>query len=188
MFNFNSQHANGNNNQQARRDINNYFFTQQDEKMRELIEAYKIEQKNNPKFNEIIDELDFYLNPIKEEEQNIIGLEKKLEDGQMDNYIEYAMTMKDIFWRKVERNRFSKVAQQIFLYVMADVLALFKFKIYPLIQNDTDHEIIMSKIYDEIILVLINKLGENILDIYSDSITGMIFFLTGNCHIKWSKK
>jgi hypothetical protein len=45
----------------------------------------------------------------------------------------------------------------------------------------------MGKIKDEIINVLLQKLGENILEIYADSISGMLFFLTGNCHIKWSK-
>lgn len=187
MFNIKSQTATGNNILQAGRDINNYY-SHQDEKMKELIEAYKEEQKSNPSFNKIIEELDYYLNPVKAEEQNVIGLEQKLINGQFDEYIEYAMAMKDIFWRNVERNRFSKAAQQIFLYIMADVHILFKHKIYPLLSNNNDHELIMSKIYDEIIYVLLQKLGENILDIYADSISGIIFFLTGNCHIKWSKK
>jgi len=182
------QKIEGDGNQQAARDINIYHsYPQQDVKMKDLIEAYKQEQRTNSNFSEIIEELDYYLNPVKSEEQNVIGLEKKLKDGQFDDYIEHAMRMKDLFWRKVERYRFSKVAQQIFLYILADVLTIFKLKIYPLIRNDTEHEIIMSKINDEIINVLLQKLGENILDIYADSISGMLFFLTGNCHIKWSK-
>jgi hypothetical protein len=183
------QKIDGDDNQQAARDINNYhFYHKQDKKMDDLIRAYKQEQENNVYFNEIIEELDFYLNPVKSEEREIIGLEKKLKDGQFeDHIIESAMRMKDVFWRKVERNRFSKVAQQIFLYIMADVLAIFNLKIYPLIHNGSTHEIIMSKIQDEIINVLQKKLGENILNIFSDSILGMLFFLTGNCHIKWSK-
>ena len=28
-------------------------------------------------------------------------------------------------------------------------------------------------------------LGENILELYDDEIAGMLFYLTGNCHIKW---
>lgn len=183
------QKIDGDGNYQAARDVNVYnSFSQQDVKMKSLIEAYKEEQKSNPVFNEIIEELNFYLNPVKAEKKNIIGLEKKLKDGQLeDYYIEYAMRMKDIFWRKVERNMFSKVAQQIFIYILADVQVLFNLKIYPLILNDTDQTIIMSKIKDEIIDVLQKKLGENILNIFTDSIMGMLFFLTGNCHIKWSK-
>jgi hypothetical protein len=101
----------GDGNQQAARDINIFnSYPQQDVKMKDLIEAYKQEQKTNSNFNEIIEELDYYLNPVKSEEQNIIGLEKKLKDGQFEDYIEHAMRMKDLFWRKVERYRFSKVA------------------------------------------------------------------------------
>ena len=183
------QKIKGDGNRQAASDM--YVFdsyTQRDEKMKTLIEAYKEEQKSNPVFNEIIDELNFFLNPVKSEKKNVIGLEKKLKDGNLeDHYIEYAMGMKEIFGRMVARHRFSKVAQQIFLYILADVQAMFLHKVYPLIQEDADHAIVMEKIQNEIINVLQKKLGENILDIFANSIMGMLFFLTGNCHIKWSK-
>jgi hypothetical protein len=45
----------------------------------------------------------------------------------------------------------------------------------------------MSKIQDEIVDVLSQKLGENILEIYNDCILGILYYLTGTCHIKWSK-
>jgi len=178
---------NGNNNQLAGRDINN-FYPQHDAKMKALMEEYKQEQINNIEFNQVIKELDYYLNPLNSEVQNIVGLEKKLKDGQFDEYLEYAMTVKDTFYRKVEQYRLSKAAQNIFLYIMADVLTIFHQKIYPLICNNTSHDIIMNKIDDEIIKVLSQKLGENVLNIFSDSITGIIYYLTGNCHIKWSKE
>jgi len=178
---------NGNYNQQAARDINN-FYPQHDAKMKALMEEYKQERSKNIEFNQVIEELDYYLNPVKSEVQNIVGLEKKLRDGQFDEYLEYAMTVKDTFYRKVEQYRLSKAAQNIFLYIMADVLTIFHQKIYPLICNYTSHDIIMSKINDEIIKVLSQKLGENVLNIFSDSITGIIYYLTGNCHIKWSKE
>ena len=182
------QNINGNKNQQAGRDINNYYANQQqDVKMQFLIEEYKKEQVSNPNFNEIIVELDRYLNPVKSENQNIIGLENKLKNGQFDDYIEDAIEFKDIFCKKVEQYRLSKAAQQIFLYILTDVVTIFRYKIFPLICNNTEHEIIMSKINEEIIDFIQKKLGENILDIYSDCISGMLYFLTGNCHIKWSK-
>jgi hypothetical protein len=182
----------GNNNRQAGRDnidiaIQNYF-PRQDITMDKLIETYKQEQLTNSTYNQIIDELDIYLNPVPAEIRNIIGLEKKLQTGHFEEYINYAMRLKDEFYRKIERNRLSKAAQQIFLYVMVDVMTLFHSKIYPLICNNTAHEIIMSKIQDEIINVLHQKLGENILDIYSNHIYGMLYYLTGTCHIQWSKE
>jgi len=182
------QTINGNNNQQAAGDINNYLYPQHDAKMKALIEEYKLERSKNIEFSQVIDELDYYLNPVKSEVQNIVGLEKKLMDGQFDGDLEYAMIVKDTFYRKVEQYRLSRAAQNIFLYIMADVLTIFHQKIYPLICNGTSHAIIMSKIDDEIKNPLSKKLGENVLDIFSDSIIGIIYFLTGNCHIKWSKE
>jgi hypothetical protein len=127
------------------------------------------------------------LNPVKSEAANVIGLEKKLQNGSFNENVELAETLKEMFYRKVEHFRFSKSAQKIFLYVMANVMSLFHTKIYQLICNDTAHDIIMSKIQDEIVDVLSQKLGENILEIYNDCILGMLYYLTGNCHIKWSK-
>jgi hypothetical protein len=185
--NSNAQSINGDGNNAAGRDIINNYFPQQDLKMKALIEAYKQEQQTNPAFKEFVEELDVYLKPIKSETPNVIGLEKKLQNGHFDENIELAKTVKEMFYRKVEHYRFSKAAQNIFLYVMANVLSLFHTKIYQPICNDTPHDIIMSKIQDEIIDVLSQKLGENILEIYNDCILGMLYFLTGNCHIKWSK-
>ncbi len=178
----------GHNNQQAGRDIIiNHNYPQQDVKMKSLIEAYKQEQLENKEFNQVLEELEMYLNPVESELQNIIGLEKKLIDGHFEEQIDFAMRVKDLFYRKVERNRLSESAQKIFLYILADVFTKFHSTIFPLICNNTSHDIIMKKIDEEIINVISQKLGENVLDIYTDSIFGMIYFLTGNCHIKWSK-
>lgn len=182
------QKIEGDNNQQAARDIINNLYPQQDVKMKSLIEAYKQEQLENKEFSQVLEELDYYLNPVKAESQNIIGLKKKLTDGQFDELVDYAMEMKELFYRKVERYRLSESAQKIFLYILADVQNKFNHKIYPLICNDTSHQIIMEKIEEEIINVINEKLGENVLDIFPNSISGMVYFLTGNCHIKWSKQ
>jgi hypothetical protein len=186
-----NQSINGNSNIQVGGNVTNIttynHYSQEDMTMDRLIELYKQEQLTNSTYNRIIEELDIYLNPVSTETQNVIGLEKKLQAGHFELYISYALRTKDAFCRKIEKYRLSKAAQQIFLYVMADVMTLFYMKIYPLVCNHASHEIIMSEIQDKIINVLHQKLGENILDIYSDHISGMLYYLTGNCHIQWSK-
>jgi hypothetical protein len=180
-----NQSINGNSNIQVGGNINNYIYPPT--KMRALIDAYKQERLTNETFNSIIEQLDYYLNPTSGELGEVIGLEKKLQLGYFDEFIHYAMTAKDIFVRKLEQHRFSKAAQEIFLYLLADIWTIFHQKIYQLICNNEAHDIIMQRIHDEIIEVISRKLEENVLDIFDDSISGMIYFLTGNCHIKWSR-
>jgi hypothetical protein len=182
------QNAIGNNNDVAGRDIYkslNVVLPQNGRTMQRLIEEYKKEKATNVAFNTIIEELDNYLNPIKGEQQ-VIGLEKKLKDGQFDDFFNYASHVKEIFVKKVDKHRLSKAAQNILLFLLGDVYILFYQKIYPLIISQENHITIMDKIQNDIIDEMRNRLGENVLEIYSDCIAGSIYFLTGNCHIKWS--
>jgi hypothetical protein len=179
------QTINGDSNQQAGGNINNYNYPSST--MRVLIEAYKQERLTNATFNATIEQLDHYLNPISGESGEVIGLEKKLQIGNFDEFIAYAMAAKDMFARKIEQYRFSKVAQEIFLCILAEIWTIFHQKIYQLICNNEAHDIIMKRVQDEIIDVISKKLEDNVLYIYDDCISGMIYFLTGNCHIRWSK-
>lgn len=177
---------NGNSNQQAGGNINNYNHPPT--AMRMLIEAYKQERITNTAFNDTVEQLDLYLNPSDKELGDVIGLERKLQIGHFDDFIASAREAKDIFVRNFERHRLSKAAQEIFLYVLADIWTIFHHKIYSLICKDEAHDVIMQKIYDEIVEPVSRKLEDNVLKIYPNCISGMIYFLTGNCHIKWSKE
>jgi hypothetical protein len=185
------QTVQGNHNYQAEGDIhnsnNNYYYSQSKTKMQNLIDEYEREQQQNIFFNSIIEDLNYYLNPVKLEVKEIIGLEKKLRLGNFDEFIDYAMRAKELFSQKLEKYRLSKVAQKIFLYILAEIWTLFHHKIYQLICDNKPHDEIMKMINDEILVVIEKKLEDNVLDIYSDCITGMVYFLTGNCHINWSK-
>jgi hypothetical protein len=46
---------------------------------------------------------------------------------------------------------------------------------------------IKRAVQHEIIDPIEAMLGENVLDLYADEINGMLYFLTGNCHIRWTK-
>jgi hypothetical protein len=46
----------------------------------------------------------------------------------------------------------------------------------------------MALVQSQIISPVSELLGENVLDIYPDELSGMLYFLTGNCHIRWVSK
>ena len=173
----------------ALRDINknrSYNFSSDGtSQMSILCKRFKEEQKSNIQLSSFIDDLN-YLNTQKEDEK-VLGLENKLRAGKREYIIEFALEVKEWFHRKLYKYQFSESAQLINLHLLGLVISYFQNEIYPLIVADEDIQIINSMITERIIKPILNELDENILNYSAQDINGMIYFLTGNCHIKWAK-
>lgn len=148
-----------------------------------LIEKYKKEFENNIQFNEQIDKLQHYSTPLPDEK--IIGLEAKLNAGQRLNYLPFAIQTKEIFVKKLAKYQFYEAAQEIHAFLLAEIYTRYNLHVYPQITSGTQESEINSLIQRKIIDPILGLFSENILHIYSDDINGMLYFLTGNCHIKW---
>lgn len=152
--------------------------------LQELYKRFEEEKSSNPEFKELCEELD-YLNSVID--SDVIGLEKKLEDGGREKLLAYALDVKDRFHRKLMKtSQYSLIAQDINVYLLTKVRSSFMREIYTLIcQNDSDEKINLL-ITERIIKPVQEDLGINLFRYNEDDIMGMIFFLTGNCHIKWN--
>lgn len=123
-----------------------------------LLEKFKTERENNTQLNQFIEELDYYNNPL---DGDVIGLNKKLEDGKRENLIEYALRVKDAYHRKLYKYQFSEAAQKINLHFLALVESYFMNEVYPRICNEEDPNVINGLISELIINPLSNQLSEN---------------------------
>jgi hypothetical protein len=152
--------------------------------MKLLLEKFKEEQKNNLQLTTFIDDLDYYYNKKKDD---IIGLQEKLTDANRQDLIDFAEDFKDRFHRKLFQYQHSEAAQNIMLHLLADVQSRFVNEIYPMICIKEEIEIVNTMITIKIIEPVREQLYENLLGITAQHINGMLYFLTGNCHIKWTK-
>lgn len=150
-----------------------------------LTKKFKTEKDNNTAISDIIEELQHYKSQIDGENFQVQGLEKKLANGGFENIIPKAIEYKEKFSKKLVKHENSESAQEIFAYLLAEVKTNFDLHVYPLILRSVPINQINQTISDFVITPVQNELGENILRIYKDDINGMIFYLTGNCHIKW---
>ncbi len=150
--------------------------------MEDLIAKFKVERATNVIFNDIIDDLQHYSTPI---DDNVVGVEAKLVMGNREADIPFAIATKEKFYRKLKKNEYSESAQEIYAFVMAEIFSNFNRHIYPLIKENKPKEFINIQITELVIVPVQIILGENILRILADDINGMLFYLTGNCHIKW---
>lgn len=151
--------------------------------MKILLEKFKQEQRTNIHLKEYIDDLDYYYNKKKDD---VVGLEDKLKSANRQDFIEFAIEAKDKYHRKLYKYQFSEAAQQINLHLLGLVITYFKNEIKPLLKKGEDELMINSMINERLIKPLLDELDENLLGFSAHDINGMLYFLTGNCHLKWN--
>ena len=152
--------------------------------LQDLYERFQQEKEENQELREFCEELDYFNSVIDED---IIGLEEKLRNGGREKLILYAKEVKERFHKKlIKTSQYSLVAQDINVYLLTKVRRGFMMEIYTLICNNESEEKINTLITERIIRPVQSDLGINLFRYNEDDIMGMIFFLTGNCHLKWT--
>jgi hypothetical protein len=141
-------------------------------------------EQNLGGFRPLIDKLEHYSNPA-EDEVEIIGLEKKLVLGGYSSLYGFAVKTKEMFVKHLARHQFSEAAQKMHAILLVETYACFQQHVYPSIAAGVPMPQVMHIVEEHVYAYLEEKLGDNVLDLYKDEICGMLFFLTGNCHIKW---
>ena len=148
-----------------------------------LYKKLEVERSVDVAFDEIIEELQHYKAYAKNSE--VIGLDAKLEKGNRSAFLAFAMDVKERFSKKLLRNEHSETAQEIFALLLGKVYSSFQINIVPKIKEGHPDEFVNALIQEHIIRPLEEILGENLLRIFEPEIHGMVYFLTGNCHLNW---
>lgn len=122
-------------------------------------------------------------------ERDKIGLEQKLKDANMEYLYEDAAWLKQEYTKKLTKYQFFEPAQEIYAFILGIICEKFRNIIYPLVRDGASNEEVNKVLSDRIInpiVVLIQQEGcDDIMGLSSTDIEGMVFFLTGNCHIRW---
>lgn len=153
--------------------------------MGRLINKYADEAKQDPHLRETMKQLQNYQLP----RSTFVGLERKLKLAAWpEDEIEWATLWKETFAKRLEQISFSPAAQEIVVYVLGKVHNLFKIKIRPLINEGTAtrEEVDVATIRD-VLEPVFAELEDNPLGLCSGEISGALYFLTGNCHLRWDR-
>lgn len=172
----------------AARDINQTIHNYPDEYhknryMQKLIQKYHEEIENNPNLTYYISEIAHYLRDLDPSPK---GLNAKLTDAGRAADYDAAVELKEDFAKKLRNNMFSETAQKIYAFLLGYVLESFRAQIYPLILGGSSNMAIESAISQHVIQPVFSILEENVLEIHHSEIHGMLYYLTGNCHVKWA--
>lgn len=150
-----------------------------------LIEKFKKEREKDEVFSGIVHKLQHYASST-DGVGDIEGVKLKLGKAGYNNLVDFALTTKELFVKKLTEFQFSRSAQEMHCLLLAEVYTRFHHCVWPALCAGEDQQKVMGLVQANIINPVSEILGENVLNIYNDELTGMLYFLTGNCHIRWA--
>ena len=121
-----------------------------------------------------------------------LELKRKLQDGGYNKTaIDKACRLKQGYAKKATKYQYYEMANRIDDYLFAILSNRFDDYVYPLIVNQRPLADIKQAVSEQVIIPVMKELNENGEDdIYlcytTDDILGMLYYLTGNCHINWA--
>lgn len=164
----------------------NYLASSPDEirhGYKKLVEAFEKElEEGNTEYLTYIDKIKHYLVKI----DGLLTLEDKLKEAGFESYYKWASGLKESYFQKLTENDLSKASQKIHAFLLARICLIFQLTITGNIRDGVSKESINNLIMEKVVFPLENMLQEdNVLNLDSMDIMAMIYFLTGNCHIRW---
>lgn len=118
---------------------------------------------------------------------DVRGLEEKLTVSGRAYLVDEAVELKQSAAKLIMRWQTSPVTQDIITHVLAKIHQAFMFSVRPAIEGGASPLQVDQLINDKIIEPTSQMLGENDLGITPIDIAGLLFFLGGNCHVRWDK-
>ena len=137
--------------------------------------------------DEVIDELLWYTTKM----DGTKDMEEKLTDGGFrQRTIQEAKLYKQMYAKKAMQYDCYPSAQKIILFLFARIKHEFDTSITPLIEQQQPLSIVMFKVREMIVIPIMELIEANgthdrHLNFTEDHIYGMIYYLTGMCHLNW---
>lgn len=147
------------------------------------LENFQKLTQDDEDFQDFLDRLNFYVN--QKNNIPVIGLEKKLVNGGRADLVTDAVERKDAFAKRLLKSQLNTRRQWIYLYVLQKISSAFEGLVRPLIKKGATGDAIDATIYYGIVSNIYNEVVgiDSTIDQYT--ISGMIYFLTGKCHLIW---
>jgi hypothetical protein len=117
---------------------------------------------------------------------DVRGLEEKLIAAGRQNDLYLAKQLKERAMKSIMRHETSRTAQRIYTLILDELHTSFSLTATPLIQQNAG-DIAIDQSILKIIRETSASLGENVLDLSMKDIWALLYYLGGNCHIRWDK-
>lgn len=175
-------------NDRAKHKGDNYLgdiFEAENSSLEKVIQKIIAASKDNQELVDIIKDLTEYIttHPYRE----IIGLEKKLENGHRKDLIGNAILFKNKFSRRVAKTQMSITEQRVYVQILSHILISFNQFVRPKILENSPASEIDILVFNHIIEPAHKAIIDYDNTVTKEFILGMLYFLTGRCHIVWDE-
>lgn len=150
--------------------------------LRKKLEKLKSDCLFDPNFSKCIKQLNHYLNPVNPSDQR--DLKTKLTDAGREDEVYEAEELKESFAKKLVKDNLSEQAQEAYVHILATIKTQYDGKIKPLIKTNASLQEVEAGVLN-IVETMYSELSGTALEYDPREIKGMLYFLTGNCHIDW---
>lgn len=156
-----------------------------DTPLKRLFQKMKDEASEDQVLCDYIRELEVFTRIVENEE--VVGLDGKLKAANRSDQIDMALAMKEMVFAQLRQNVFSPTFQQIYAMLMGKIFEEFETWVKPAIMNGLDRQTVDELVSTRVIkpVMLEVELCGDYHGIATQTIRGMLYFLTGNCHIRW---
>lgn len=151
--------------------------------LRELADKLRLEAERDKDLSSFIEQLQHYVSLAPEVPTR--DLERKLQDAGRSDLVLEALALKERFAKKLIRLQFSERAQEMFAHLLSKIHTFFTLRVRPMVKEGVPRSRIDESIYNELLSPIYDDVGNCELGIDLADLQGMIYFLGGNCHIRW---
>lgn len=150
-----------------------------------LYKRLRDEVADDQQLTEYIDHLKIFTRVV--EDESIVGLEGKLDAAKRTDQLDMAMAMKEMVYSELRANMFSETFQTIYATLMAKIHEDFETWVRPAIVDGESRATIDQLISERVIKPVVLELDEcsEYDGVAIPTVRGMLYFLTGNCHLVW---
>lgn len=150
-----------------------------------LYTRYLQDRETNQLPSELYEKLQHFCN--QSTDGDVRGLADKLIAANHEDLIPSATRLKEVSAKLIFRWQTSGTAQDILAWILGRMYVDFTLHVTPAVQESAPRKVIDQLISEKVMQPIENMLGENHLGLEMQDLLGLLYFLTGNCHVRWDK-
>ncbi len=151
--------------------------------MAKLVAQYLAETKADQGLLAWTEKLEHFF--TNETSADIRDLEEKLHASGRSELLKVALLRKQSAWKQIMLLQGSKSAQTIYSFLLAEIVVNFEQSVMPLVQAREPRDVVDAAMLDKVITPACKLLESNPLLLDKLDIQSLVYFLAGNCHIRW---
>lgn len=151
----------------------------------ELNERYLAADGTDGNLTNFIEKLQHYWNAPTN--GDIRTLRQKLVESERADFVALGEELKERATKIIFRYQTSKTGQELLTHILTELFGKFVLEVTASIQSGADRVTVDSLFSEKVIGSTLDSLEANPLGLDRFDLMGLIYFLTGNCHIRWDR-